>query len=87
VQIQTPDGDTDPTGRWCAYLSGSGGTETLTWNQFWGGTPVTTDGCWNAAGNHPPPGTMIELVALLVPGGNYTPVPFNFCLQGIAQVG
>jgi hypothetical protein len=87
MQIQTPAGENNPTGRWCAVLSGSGGTETVTWDQFWGGTSVTTDGCWNSAGNHPPVGTQIRFVGLLVPGGNSAAVPFSFCLQGLAQAG
>jgi hypothetical protein len=85
VQIQTPAGETDPTGRWCATLSGAGGIETLTWDMFWGGVADTTEGCWNSGGINPPLGTQIQNVALTVPGGNAVAVPFNFCLQGIIQ--
>jgi hypothetical protein len=85
VQIQTPAGETSPTGRWCATLSGAGGTETLPWSYFWGGVTDGTQGCWNSGGNHPAIGTQISNVALLVPGGNVTPVPYSFCLQYIAQ--
>ena len=91
IEIQTPAGENDPTGRWCAVLRGAVAgetvTETVTWQQFWGGTSVTTDGCWNSGGNHPPVGTQIQTVGLLVPGGNSAAVPFNFCLQGLAQAG
>jgi hypothetical protein len=87
VQIQTPLGESSPTGRWCAALSGAGGTETVTWDMFWGGVADTTQGCWNAGGAHPPLGTEISNVALLVPGGNATAVPYSFCLQGIVQAG
>jgi hypothetical protein len=87
MQIQTPAGTTDPTGRWCATLSGLGGTETVTWEQFWGGVADGTQGCWNSGGIHPPVGTEISQVELLVPGGNAVPVPFSFCLQGLAQAG
>jgi hypothetical protein len=87
VQIQTIAGEFDATGRWCAVLGGNGGVETLTWAQFWGGTSVTTDGCWNSAGNHPAVGTLISQVALLVPGGNAAAVPYSFCLQGVGQAG
>jgi hypothetical protein len=87
VQIQTPAGETSPTGRWCATLSGVGGTETVLWSQFWGGVADTTQGCWNSAGINPPLGTQISNVALLVPGGNAAAVPFSFCLQGIGQAG
>jgi hypothetical protein len=85
VQIQTPLGETSPTGRWCAILSGAGGTEMVTWDMFWGGVSDTTQGCWNSGGNHPPIGTQISNVALLVPGGNASAVPYRFCLQGFAQ--
>jgi hypothetical protein len=85
VQIQTPTGDTSATGRWCATLSGPGGTETLPWSSFWGGVADGTQGCWNAGGTHPPVGTQISNVALLVPGSNSMPVPYSFCLQSVAQ--
>jgi hypothetical protein len=87
VQIQTATGENDPTGRWCATLSGAGGTETLTWDMFWGGSSDTTQGCWNSGGTHPAVGTQIQNVSLLVPGGNVNAVPFSFCMQGITQAG
>jgi hypothetical protein len=87
VQIQTPAGESSPTGRWCAVLSGAGGTETVLWTQFWGGVTDVTQACWNSGGIHPPIGTQISQLALLVPGGNSAPVPFAFCVQGIAQAG
>jgi hypothetical protein len=86
VQIQTPLGESSPTGRWCATLSGAGGTEVVTWDMFWGGVADSTQGCWNSGGAHPPIGTEISNVALLVPGGNATAIPYRFCLQGIAPV-
>jgi hypothetical protein len=85
VQVHTPAGTTDPAGRWCATLSGMGGTETVTWQQFWGGVADGTQGCWNSGGIHPPVGTEISQVELLVPGTNAVPVPFSFCLLGVAQ--
>jgi hypothetical protein len=85
VQIQTLDGATSPTGRWCATLLGSGGTETVPWSSFWGGVTDGTKGCWNSGGNNPPLGTQIESVGLVVPGSNMAAVPFSFCLTGIAQ--
>jgi len=86
LQIQTPAGATDPTGRWCANLSGLGGTETVPWVAFWGGVADGTQGCWNSGGTNPPVGTEISVVGLLVPGSNTAAVPYDFCLQGIAQV-
>jgi hypothetical protein len=85
VQIQTPAGESSPTGRWCAVLSGTGGAETVPWTQFWGGAADPTQGCWNSAGSHPPIGTQITQIALLVPGGATAAMPFSFCLQGLAQ--
>jgi hypothetical protein len=85
VQIQTAAGETDPTGRWCATLLGSGGTETVPWSSFWGGVSDTTKGCWNSGGNNPTVGTEITQAALLVPGGNTAAVLYNFCLGCIAQ--
>jgi hypothetical protein len=86
VQIQTPLGETSPTGRWCATLSGMGGTEVVTWDMFWGGVSDGTQGCWNSGGTHPPIGTEISNAALLVPGGNAAAVPYRFCLQAIAPI-
>jgi hypothetical protein len=85
VQIQTPAGESSPTGRWCAILTGAGGTETLLWSTFWGGVPDTTQGCWNSGGINPPIGTQISNVDLLVPGSNARAVPYSMCLLGIAQ--
>jgi hypothetical protein len=85
VQVQTPGGETSGTGRWCATLSGSGGIETVPWSSFWGGVADGTQGCWNSGGNHPPIGTQISQVVLLVPGGNAAAVSYNMCLLGIAQ--
>jgi hypothetical protein len=85
VQIQTPAGETSATGRWCATLSGAGGTETVPWTTFWGGVADTVQGCWNSGGVHPPGGTAISAVMLLVPGGSSTAVAYSFCLQSIMQ--
>ena len=91
LQIQGVGGDTPGTGgataRWCATLSGNGGTETVTWAQFYGGVSDTTQGCWNSGGNNPAVGTEITQVSLLVPGDDVDAVPFDFCLQSIGQVG
>jgi hypothetical protein len=84
VQIQTLAGETSAAGRWCAILSGFGGTETVPWTAFWGGA-AEGQGCWNAGGVSPPLGTQIMGVQLLVPGSNVVDVPYSFCLQGFAE--
>jgi hypothetical protein len=84
LQITTPTGGTDPTGRWCAKLTGAGGIETVPWTAFWGGVADAAQGCWNSGGVNPPAGTQISGVSLLVPGAT-TPVDYSFCLQGLAQ--
>jgi predicted dienelactone hydrolase len=86
VQIQTPNGTADATGRWCANLSGLGGTETIPWAGFWGGVADGTKDCRVAGGGgiNPPVGTEISAVSLYVPGSTAA-VPYNFCLQGIGQ--
>jgi hypothetical protein len=78
LQVQTPAGETSGDGRWCANLSGYGGTETVPWTAF-------THSCWTQGGVNPPEGTQISQVFLYVPGGNTAAVPYSFCLQGIAQ--
>jgi hypothetical protein len=85
VQIQTQPEATDPTTRWCANLSGLGGTETIPWSVFWGGVGDNTLGCWNSGGINPPAGTAISAVVLVVPGDIAAAVPYDICLQGIAQ--
>ena len=84
VQIATPTGATDPAGRWCAHLSGLGGTETIAWGAFLGGVDDATQGCWNFGGNSPPAGTEISTLSLVAPG-DVEPVSYDFCLRGIAQ--
>jgi hypothetical protein len=81
--IQTPENDSSH--RYCALLSGIGGTETVTWDAFWGGSTKPWEGCGNATGNNPPAGLEISGVSVLAPGSTTSAVPYNFCLQGLAQ--
>jgi len=74
-------------GTWCAILSGMGGTETLTWDTFFG---CGTDPAQQIAKNWvdqtlPPAGLSIIAVSLLAPGSSTAPVPYSFCLEGLAQ--
>jgi hypothetical protein len=93
VQIQAPGGEASGSGgssyRWCATLAGAKAgetkTETVLWNQFWGGVTDSTQGCWNNGGVNPPTGQLIEQVSINIPGGNTTDLPFGFCLLSIGQ--
>ena len=74
-------------GTWCAILSGVGGTETLTWDTFFGcGTDPAQqfEKDW-VDQTLPPVGLSIVAVSLLAPGSTTAPVPYSFCLQGLAQ--
>ena len=75
VQIEAPGGDTDPNLRWCADLTGSGGTIAL--SSF-------NTRCWDASGTFYTAGTPLELIEILVPGGNATATDFNFCLNALS---
>jgi predicted dienelactone hydrolase len=85
LRIQTPTGGTDPTGRWCTTLSIWSGMLTVPWTNFWGGVADATKDCTNLGGIHPPPGTEISTVSLYAPAGGSAALPYQFCLQGLAQ--
>jgi hypothetical protein len=70
VQLQAPGGDTDANLRWCAILSGSGGTISLSsFNTM----------CWDDSGTAYA-GQALQTIMILVPGDT-TAVPFDFCLN------
>lgn len=73
VQIQAPGGDTNENLRWCATLSGSGGTIAL--------SSFNTH-CWDNSGQAYA-GQALQSVMILVPGGNATATSFNFCLNSL----
>jgi predicted dienelactone hydrolase len=80
--------DTNATmGTWCAIVSGIGGTETLTWDTFFGcGTDPARqfEKDW-VDQTFPPAGLSIIAVSLLAPGSSTAPVPYSFCLEGLAH--
>jgi hypothetical protein len=77
VQIQDELGATDATHRWCATITGSGGT--IPWSSF-------NTACWDGSGTayamQP-----INAVLIMVPGSNTVAVPFDFCLNSVSQAG
>jgi hypothetical protein len=75
LQIQTPNGATDEKARWCAYVNGNGGF--IPWSQF-------TTTCWDDLGT-PYAREPISAAMLLIPGNPDRPVPFDVCLNSIAE--
>jgi cellulose 1,4-beta-cellobiosidase len=77
VQIQGPNGGTDPMDRWCAPLTGTGGM--IPWSSF-------NTACWDGSGvayaSQP-----IVAALIVVPGGSVDPVNFDFCLNSLAENG
>jgi hypothetical protein len=74
-------------GTWCAIVSGIGGTETLTWDTFFGcGTDPAQqfEKDW-VDQKFTPAGLSIIAVSLLAPGSSTAPVPYSFCLEGLAH--
>jgi hypothetical protein len=64
-----------------------GGTETLTWDTFFGcGTDPAQqfEKDW-VDQTFPPAGLSIIAVSLLAPGSSTAPVPYSFCLEGLAH--
>jgi hypothetical protein len=74
VQIQGPDGATDPNDRWCAVLPSSG---FLPWTEF------NTE-CWSNEGAFYA-GEPLQAVGILVPGSDVDQVPFAFCLKDFGE--
>jgi hypothetical protein len=76
IQVQGPNGATDPSQRWCAPLP-AGGSGVVPWSAF-----NTT--CWSPTpGGAFPVGTPLSDAFLVLPSTNTASIPFNFCLTGI----
>ncbi|HEX3777535.1 MAG TPA: hypothetical protein VHV51_23855 [Polyangiaceae bacterium] len=75
VQLQGPNGATDATQRWCATITGSGGT--IPYSMF-------NTACWDGTGTSYA-GEPIAAVQILVPGDNMVAVPYNFCLNSVSD--
>jgi hypothetical protein len=77
VMIQAPGGDTDATKRWCAGLTTFDSPVTIPWSSF-------NTACWDNSGTFYSPGTALDSVIIIVPGGNATAVSFDFCLNALS---
>ncbi len=75
VQLQGPNGATDATQRWCATITGTGGT--IPYSSF-------NTACWDGSGTAYS-GQPIVAAQILVPGDNMVAVPYNFCLNSISD--
>ena len=78
VQVQGPNGATDPMNRWCATITPAAGPVFVPWTAF------NTE-CWEGGmGSAFTPGDPISAVAFLVPGTMGAVTPFNYCINGFA---
>ncbi|HEY8946539.1 MAG TPA: hypothetical protein VIM73_19945 [Polyangiaceae bacterium] len=76
IQLQGPDGDTDPTQRWCADVVGQ--SEDIFWHTF------NTE-CWEGGSGTAYNGIdALESIMVLVPGGT-TARSFDFCIYEILE--
>ena len=75
LQLQGPNGATDAKQRWCATITGSGGT--IPYSSF-------NTACWDDSGTAYA-GEPIVAAQILVPGDNLVAVPFDFCLNSISD--
>ena len=75
VQIQGPDGATSATDRWCAPITAPGGF--IPWSSF-------NTKCWDGTGTAYSRQPLVS-AGIIVPGTATTPVPFNYCLTGLAE--
>lgn len=75
VQIQGPNGATDPTDRWCADLFGSTGD--ISWREF------DTE-CWEGGAGVLYEGEPLESVMVLVPG-SLSAQSFDFCIYELSE--
>jgi hypothetical protein len=74
IQIQGAAGY--PSAAWCSVLTGSSGT--IRWSDF-------NTQCWPGGASTNYDGSVpLNLIMVEVPGSNSAPVPFNFCVQGLA---
>ena len=75
IQIQTAESATNSAGRWCAIITTGAGF--IPWSSF-------NTACWDGSGTayaREP----IQSAIVFVPGATDFPVPFDVCLNGIAQ--
>ena len=83
IQVQGPNGSTDPTNRWCYDLLGVQSPAFAPYTKF-------NTRCWevtatsNGTGTFYDPKTPIDAVWFLVPGTKASPTPYSFCINGFA---
>lgn len=75
VQVAGQEGTTNPDARWCAMVNGSGGF--IPWTAF-------NTACWDGSGKAYKQ-QQISVAMLLVPGNAQAAVPYDFCLQRLAE--
>jgi hypothetical protein len=75
IQLQGPGAMADPEQRWCATLAGKGGF--YPWSMF---NTKCWDGTGTAYAKQP-----IEAAMVLVPGTTSAAVPFDFCVNSLAE--
>jgi hypothetical protein len=75
LQIQGPNGATDPMNRWCAPINGAGGF--IAWEAF-------NTACWDNSGADYN-GEPIVAAIVMVPGDAVAAVNYDFCLDALAD--
>jgi hypothetical protein len=87
IQIQGPNGETDPNDRWCYEIPGTAGPVFAPYAQFntrcWlaPGTVDQTDGLPGVAYANQP----LTAVLFSVPGSNMAATPYGYCIDGFAD--
>src|SRR5690606_10227715 len=77
IQVQGPTGSTNANDRWCANIVGGGGF--IPWSEF-------NTQCWDDSGEWYD-GEPLEAAVILVPGDATAAVPYDFCLESLAEAG
>lgn len=75
IQIQAQDGATNDQGRWCAVVNGSGGF--IPWTDF-------NTACWDGSGAAYARQPIVSAI-LLIPGTTDVAIPYDVCLNELAQ--
>jgi hypothetical protein len=77
VQITGPNGMTDANDRWCYDLGTVSGAISIRWTSF-------NTACWSGGSGVAYTGTSLTTVSVLVPGGNASATPYDFCVSSLA---
>jgi hypothetical protein len=76
LQVQGPNGESDPNDRWCAVIPGTGGF--IPFDAF------NTE-CWSGGMGMPYMGQPLVAAIVLVPGKMGMPVSFDFCITELVE--